>query len=88
MAERKDEESPDDDIYNEADREDQLDDSEITPAEAGFMEGYENPKMLQCGTCGKNVDLENSIERVIHGKTYWFCSEKCSNNFEDRKARD
>jgi len=86
MVERKEEESPDDDIYNKEDREDQLDDNEITPAEAGFMEGYENPKMVQCASCGNECDLEKAIEREIGGKTYWFCSKKCAQHFNEKQA--
>ena len=59
MAEKKrEEEIPDEDIYDKEQREEQLDDDAIEPQEAGFMEGYQNPKLIQCGSCGKEVDLE------------------------------
>ncbi len=87
MPEKKEEEeSPDENIYDEGQRQDQLDDSEITPAEAGFMEGYEDVKLVECASCGKKVDFEKIIERKIGEETYWFCSKKCAEHFEKRKA--
>jgi len=88
MAERKDEESPDENIYNKEDREDQLDDDEITPAEACFVEGYEDTKLVECNTCGKHIDPETVVEKEVNGKTFTFCSRKCADLFEKRKAFD
>ena len=89
MAEKKrEEEIPDEDIYDKEQREEQLDDDAIEPQEAGFMEGYQNPKLIQCGSCGKEVDLEKSIEKEINGETYWFCNEKCADHFEKRTAEE
>jgi hypothetical protein len=86
MAKRKEEESPDDDIYNKEDREDQLDDDEISPAEAGFIEGYQDTKLVECNSCGKSLDFEKAVEREINGTTYTFCSKKCADHFEKRQA--
>lgn len=70
------------DIYEEKGVEKQLEDDEITSAEAGFMEGYDNPKLLQCHECKeKDFDLEHAIEKEVDGTIYVFCSEKCANNF-------
>ena len=83
---RKDEESPDDNIYDKKDRQDQLDDNEITPAEAGFMEGYEDTKWVECDSCGKQVDLAKIVEREINGEMHSFCSKKCAEHFDESKA--
>ncbi|HLD59176.1 MAG TPA: YHS domain-containing protein [archaeon] len=65
-----------------------MDEDEISPKEAGFMEGYEDAELAECGTCGKQVDMEKAVEKEINGKTFWFCSKKCADNFEKRKAYD
>ncbi len=86
MAEKKEEESPDENIYDKEDRQDQLDDDEITPAEAGFIEGYEDTKLVECNSCGKQFDFEKAVEREINGTMYTFCSKKCAGHFEKRQA--
>lgn len=86
MVERKEEESPSEDIYDEADRARQLDDSEISSAEAGFMEGYEQMRLVECAFCGKRVDFEKVIERKFNDKTFWFCSERCAEHFGKSNA--
>ncbi len=85
---KREEEAPDENIYNKEEREDQLDDSEITPAEAGFMEGYEDTKWVECNACKKQIDLAHIVEREINGKMVSFCSLKCAETFEKRKAFD
>ena len=84
--EKREEEIPDEDIYNAEQRQEQLDDDAIEPAEAGFMEGYEEVKLVECASCGKKVDFEKIIERKIGDETLWFCSEKCAEHYEKRKA--
>ncbi len=75
-----------DDYYDREDDEKMLEDDELTPAEAGFMEGYENQELVKCCNCKKLCDLENAFEKEIKGKTYLFCSEECAEEFEeDRK---
>ena len=75
-----------DDIYDTAKREEQLAEDEIGPGEAGFMEGYENTKVVECGACNNKFDFEKVVERVINGTNYQFCSLKCAESFEKRKA--
>ena len=82
----KDEEK--EDIYTEEGVEEKMEKSEINPEDAGFMEGYDNPKLVQCGSCGKEFDMDKVIERKIKGKTFWFCSEKCATHFDERLAKD
>ncbi|MCX6801182.1 MAG: hypothetical protein NTZ73_03260 [Candidatus Diapherotrites archaeon] len=71
-----------DDIYDEKQSEAQLEEDEISPEEAGFMEGYESPNMIHCKKCKKKlkaVDLEHCKEVVEGGETVWLCSECCEN---------
>jgi hypothetical protein len=69
----------DSDIYDEENIEEQLDAGEISPEEAGFMEGYDTPNLIKCKKCkkcGKEInalDLEKCKEEVIDGKTTWIC---------------
>lgn len=75
------------DIYDDKQREEQLENDEISPAEAAFVEGYESPKMLECGNCGNEAELEKMIEKKIEGETRWFCSKKCIERFEKKTEK-
>ncbi|MCX6798848.1 MAG: hypothetical protein NTW59_01995 [Candidatus Diapherotrites archaeon] len=81
-------EKEEDDIYDKEEREEQMEEDEISPGEAGFVEGYEDTEIEECGACKGELDLDNAVEREIDGKTYIFCSKKCAETFEKRKARD
>ena len=85
-AGRKDEESPDENIYDKEERQDQLDDDEISPAEAGFVEGYQDVKEGICNTCGKQIDPETVVEKEVNKQVLTFCSQHCADIFEKRKA--
>jgi hypothetical protein len=74
------------DIYDKEEREGQMEEDEISSGEAGFVEGYEDTEVVECGKCGGKLDFEKAVERVINGKTYIFCSKKCAESFENRKA--
>ena len=78
----------DDDIYDKEEREEQMEENEISPGEAGFVEGYEDTEVVECGSCKGEIDWDKAVEREINGKTYIFCSKKCSDSFEKRKALD
>jgi hypothetical protein len=70
----------DDDIYDDENIEEQLDADEISPEEAGFMEGYSNPNLIKCKKCGKKiniVDLEKCHEEIIDDKKTWVCEDCC-----------
>lgn len=75
----------DDDIYDEIEREEQLEEDEITPAEAGFVEGYEKLRFVKCKQCGKSIDVAKAFEIEVKGNDYLFCSEKCAVKFEKKK---
>ncbi len=83
---KREEEIPDENIYNAEERQEQLDDDAIEPAEAGFMEGYEDTKAGVCNACGKQIDPENVVEKEVNGQVLTFCSEKCAEHYEKRKA--
>ncbi len=79
-------EKEDDNIYDGKEREQQLADDGIEPGEAGFMEGYQDTKLVECNSCGNKIDWEKVVEKVINGTTYTFCSKKCADHFEKRQA--
>jgi len=89
MAEKEEEEESDtENIYDKKDREEQLAEDEIEPGEAGFVEGYEDTKLIECNACGNQFDFEKSVSREINGTMYTFCSKKCADHFEKRQAFD
>ncbi len=76
------------DYYDQEEDEEMLEDDEMTAAEAGFMEGYENSELIKCRNCKKLCDLENAIEKEIDGETYLFCSEECAEEFEESQSKE
>ena len=73
----------DDDIYDEGEREKELEEEIITPEEAGFVEGYEFRDLMKCDACGAPIDPEDAVERVIKGQPKYFCSEECAVQAEE-----
>ncbi len=67
--------------------EDLVEDGEITPEEAGFMQGYEqDDKSASCAYCKKIIlEPDEAIKREIDGETYLFCSESCYEHFKKEK---
>ncbi|MFA5357739.1 MAG: hypothetical protein WC308_02345 [archaeon] len=77
-----------DDIYDEDQSEEQLEEDEISPGEAGFMEGYDSPKMIRCKKCKKkleSVDLEHCTETEEDGETVWTCGSCCKTGNESEE---
>ena len=74
------------DIYEKEGTEEQLADDEITSAEAGFMEGYADTEEGVCSTCGKEIDPEKVIEKEVNDQLFTFCSQRCADIFDKRKA--
>lgn len=69
------------DIYTEEGIEELEEDDELSPREAGFMEGATGKGNLgDCSACGKPLgDREEQVfERKWHGTLYRFCSKKCA----------
>lgn len=93
MAKKKEQEfsqtdSEEENLYEKQGVEEQLEDGQITSAEAGFMEGYDSVKSVECASCKGRLDFSKVVEREINGTTYWFCSKKCADHFEKREALD
>lgn len=79
-------EEHEEDIYDEEER-DKLEEEEdeISPAEEGFMKGYEEGrKMASCAKCGTAI-IEDFVEKEIKGEVYRFCSNKCADSFKEKK---
>ena len=77
-----------DNLYDSTERENMLDEDSLKDYEAGFMEGYENPELIQCDACGKNVELAHVIEWDVDGVAHWFCSEECLEKFLKKKQEE
>lgn len=45
-------------------------------------------EMIQDPFCGKYIPRRESIKRNIKGKEYFFCSESCADQFEEKHMRD
>ena len=74
-------------VYDEQGRENLVEDDEISPTEAGFMEGAEDDgEQGKCANCGAALmDAEHTVETKIDGKTYWFCSDHCLEKYKEKK---
>ena len=74
-------------VYDKEGREKLEDDDEISPAEAGFMEGAEDDgEQGKCAHCGAALlDASGTFEREIDGKVYWFCSEDHAEKYVEKK---
>jgi YHS domain-containing protein len=73
-------------VYDEEGREKLVEDGEISPEEAGFMEGAEDDgEQGKCANCGAALmDAENTLETRIDGKVYWFCSDHCLQKYKEK----
>ena len=78
------------DVYSEAGRDVLEDDDEISPAEAGFMEGASGVGHEgKCAFCGKPLsDTDEEVfARKIKGKKYLFDSLEHADLFEKKHKR-
>lgn len=75
-------------VYSQEGREHLVDDDEISPWEAAFMEGAdEDGQNAKCRNCGKVLMRENVvIEKAIKCELHRFCSEECADDFEKKKS--
>ena len=77
-----------DEIETEEGAEDLLENDEITPGEAGFEEGYADLKSIKnCKNCGKEIDLEKSVEIKIGDHEHLFCSAECAEEYREKHSR-
>ncbi|MFO8088969.1 MAG: YHS domain-containing protein [Desulfatiglandaceae bacterium] len=44
-------------------------------------------EMVQDPVCGTYVPVREAYRRVIDGKAYYFCSERCADLFEEQRGR-
>jgi len=79
-----------DDFSDKETTEDLVEDGEISPEEAGFMEGFEgDEKSVSCAFCKKIIiDTDAAIEKEIENEIYLFCSESCLEHFEKQREED
>jgi len=75
-------------LPEESEKEGMLEDDEITPAEAAFMEGYERGETCECSNCGEEIEKETAVKKKIKGETKHFCSEECIEEFIDNLEED
>ncbi len=74
-------------VYDEAGREKLVEDGEISPAEAAFMEGAEDDgEQGKCAFCGAALLDAKVVETRIADKVYWFCSEDHATKFREKKT--
>ena len=76
----------DEEMHSKEGREQLVDDDEISPWEAAFMEGAEEDGTgAKCRKCGKILLREKIVvEKVIDNELYRFCSEECLDSFENQ----
>jgi YHS domain-containing protein len=74
-------------VYDREGREKLEEDDEIETWEEGFMEGAEDDgEQGKCALCGAALlTPEQTFEREIDGKVYWFCSEEHAEKFLEKK---
>ncbi|HLD42949.1 MAG TPA: hypothetical protein VJB08_03095 [Candidatus Nanoarchaeia archaeon] len=75
------------DVYTKEGREKLVEDSEISDLEEGFMEGAANAGSgAKCRNCGKIlIDADSVVEKEIDDEDMKFCSDHCSESFEQRR---
>jgi len=85
VEEGKKVEKTSDNIYDADERKAMLEEESLRDYEEGFMEGYENPQLIECDNCGKLVDIAKAIEWEIDKVPHWFCSQNCLDSFLKKK---
>ncbi len=73
------------DVYTEEGREYLTESDEIESWEEGYVEGAKGKETLTCRNC-KRVIVGSPIEKEIEHEIYWFCSDKCAENFRKKKS--
>ena len=73
-------------VYDETGREKLIEDDEISPDEAGFMEGAEDDgEQGKCANCGAALlDAAHTVETKIDGKQYFFCADHCLQKYKEK----
>ena len=78
------EEGADEEVYSSKGRSKLVEDDEISPWEAAFMEGADmDGQQAKCRKCGKMIDRAHRVvEKAINNELHRFCSDNCLDKFE------
>lgn len=79
------------DVYTEEGREELVEEDQLSDAEEGFAEGFEEgEKEAKCAECGKvllDTDQDEIVEEKIDDEHLLFCSKECADAYETGKER-
>ena len=65
------------DVYTEKGREELIENDEISDAEEGFVQGFEEEeKLVECANCKKILVTEDFVEKKIDEGIIRFCSDE------------
>lgn len=80
----------DEDIYSKEGQEEEVEEDEIEPWEAGFMKGASGPGQLgKDALTGKPLmDVEDVVEMEIEGKSYRFANQKNALKFREKLTKE
>ena len=72
-------------VYDEAGRENLVENDEMSAEEAGFMAGAEGDGSHgKCRNCGTALTTTYLIETKINGETMWFCTDDCLEQYKKK----
>ena len=78
----------DEEVYDDAGREQLLKDDEINAEEEGFMEGYDEAYSSVCAHCKKPiVDDMGIVEKEIEGEIFRFCNDDHFQEYKKAKNK-
>jgi len=70
------------DVYTEKGREELIENDEISDAEEGFVQGFEEEeKLVECANCKKILVTEDFVEKNIDEDIIRFCSDECAEEY-------
>ena len=70
------------DVYTEKGREELIENDEISDAEEGFVQGFEEEeKLVECANCKKVLVTEDFVEKNIDEDIIRFCSDECAEEY-------
>ena len=80
------EEGADEEVYSSEGRSKLVEDDEISPWEAAFMEGADmDGQQAKCRKCGTMIDRSHRVvEKAINNELHRFCSDNCLEEFEKK----
>ena len=80
------EEGADEEVYSSKGRSKLVEDDEISPWEAAFMEGADmDGQQAKCRKCGNMIDRSHRVvEKAINNELHRFCSDTCLEEFENK----